>query len=88
MTAPVITGKKIPMTSPVISGEGAMSFVIPLEYTEASLPDPLDSRIILRKVAEWTIAAIRLSGTADEKTVREMTTRLLSVLEQEKIMVI
>ncbi|OPX74580.1 MAG: SOUL heme-binding protein [Methanoregulaceae archaeon PtaU1.Bin059] len=88
MTAPVITGEKIPMTSPVISGEEVMSFVMPLEYTEASLPEPLDSRITVRKVPERTIATIRFSGTAEEKTVREMTARLLSVLEQEKITVI
>ncbi len=88
MTAPVITGEKIPMTSPVISGMKVMSFVMPLEYTLASLPEPLDSRISVRKVPERTIAAIRFSGTAEEKTVREMTTRLLSVLEQEKISVI
>jgi len=88
MTAPVITGEKIPMTSPVISGVGAMSFVMLQEYTEASLPEPLDSRIALRKVPERTIATIRFSGTADDNTVREMTGRLLAVLEQEKITVI
>jgi len=88
MTAPVITGEKIPMTSPVISGEDEMSFVMPSEYTEATVPEPLDPRITLRRVPERTIAAIRFSGTAEEKTVREMTRRLLAVLEQEKITVI
>ncbi|MCU0631348.1 MAG: heme-binding protein [Methanolinea sp.] len=87
MTAPVITGEKIPMTSPVISGEGTMSFVMPQEYTKASPPEPLDSRITLRKVPERTIAAIRFSGISDENTVQEMTGRLLAVLEQEKITV-
>lgn len=88
MTAPVITGEKITMTSPVISVEGAMSFVMPQTYTEISLPEPLDSRISLVKVPERTIAIIRFSGSADENTVREMTRRLLAVLEHERITVI
>lgn len=87
MTAPVITGDKIRMTSPMISEEEAMSFVMPQEYTWATVPQPLDPRVTIRKVPERTIAAILFSGKADENTVRKMTGRLVEVIKREKITV-
>lgn len=85
MTAPVITGAKIPMTTPVISGRNTMSFVMPGSYTDGSLPEPLDSRVTLQKVAERKVAVIRFSGVAHANAVQEKTDRLVTVLLQEKI---
>lgn len=85
MTAPVITGAKIPMTTPVISGIDTMSFVMPGSFTDGSLPEPLDSRVTLQKVAERKVAVLRFSGVAHANTVQEKTDRLVKVLSQEKI---
>jgi len=87
MTTPVITAEKIPMTAPVITGSRTMSFVMPEDFTRESIPEPLDSRITLEEIPERTIAVIRFSGRTDETTVQKMTAHLLSVLEEEKIMV-
>ena len=67
MTAPVKTSKseRIPMTSPVkVSGEGSynVSFIMPSNYTLATLPVPNNSSIELRTIKPEKIAAIRFPG--------------------------
>lgn len=50
MTAPVITPEKIAMTRPVISEANAMSFVLPAAYRMEEVPKPIDTRIRIQKI--------------------------------------
>lgn len=83
MTAPVSqesSGQKISMTAPVSqqasAGKWAVSFMMPVSYTLATLPVPDDSSITLRQVPARRIAAIRYSGTWSEKNYLENKERL------------
>jgi hypothetical protein len=82
MTAPVTMSpseeqmaEKIAMTAPVTmqetegqSGEQwRVHFVMPSEYTMASLPNPNDERVKLREVEAAKYASIRFSGLVGEK---------------------
>ena len=78
MTAPVnqqATSEKIAMTAPVSQQKSAdkfiVSFVMPSKYTLETLPQPLDSNIVLRQVPAEKIAAIRYSGTWSQKKYNE-----------------
>jgi hypothetical protein len=83
MTAPVMSGTKIPMTAPVITGSGTMSFVMPENYTKATVPGPLDPEVTIQEVPARTVAVCRFSGKADEHTVRQMADHLVSALKKE-----
>jgi hypothetical protein len=85
MTAPVITHEKIPMTTPVISAGGTMSFVMPARFSRETLPEPMDPRISIEEVPAREVAVIRFSGVADTETVRRMTDLLLSQLRKDGI---
>ena len=77
---------KIAMTAPVgiessKSAEGAsnqwtVSFVMPAEYTLASLPKPLDPRVKIREVPAEKRAVITFSGFYNEEKVQEKTQAL------------
>ena len=74
MTAPVSQesrGEKIKMTAPVslqpAQGRWAVSFMMPAAYTLETLPEPVDSGIIIRQVPARRIAAVRYSGFWSEK---------------------
>jgi hypothetical protein len=74
MTAPVnqkTRSEKISMTAPVnqyqSKGRFVVSFVMPSKYTMESLPEPLDSNVVLRQVPSCKLAAIRYSGSWSEK---------------------
>jgi len=69
MTAPVSqepSGEKIRMTAPVSQQQAAekwaVSFMMPTNYTLATLPIPDDNSIILRQVPAQRVAAVRYSG--------------------------
>lgn len=71
MTAPVAqargTGTKIPMTAPVSQErrvEGwVVAFTMPAGSTVEAMPTPDDARVVLRRVGERRVAAVRFSGT-------------------------
>jgi hypothetical protein len=70
MTAPVTQearSEKIAMTAPVgqerAGGKWRITFLMPSEYTMEDLPEPLDSRVILKEEPGRLMAAIRYSGT-------------------------
>ena len=74
MTAPVnqkARSEKISMTAPVnqyqSEGRFIVSFVMPSKYTMESLPEPLDSNVVLREVQSCKLAAVRYSGTWSKK---------------------
>jgi hypothetical protein len=74
MTAPVEQqrgSEEIAMTAPVeqvkTGDEYVVSFVMPAEYTMATLPEPLDSAVRLREIPGRKMAAVRYSGTWSQK---------------------
>ncbi|WP_309628527.1 heme-binding protein [Brevundimonas sp.] len=76
MTAPVAqnrTSETIAMTAPVTQtatgGNWAVRFIMPSEYTMATLPVPDDGRITLREEPAQRMAVIRFSGIADGRQV-------------------
>ena len=73
MTAPVAqaASEKIAMTAPVSmnrdAGRYRVTFMMPSEYTLATLPEPLDPQVRHREVPATLMAAIRYSGTWSER---------------------
>ncbi|MDZ8095358.1 MAG: heme-binding protein [Nostoc sp. DedQUE05] len=96
MTAPVTQSQpseKIAMTAPVIQQEArgniastwAVQFVMPSEYTLATLPKPKDSRITIKEVPSNKVAAIRFSGSAGDEQLQEKEVKLSAFLAQQGI---
>jgi hypothetical protein len=74
MTTPVTQTQRpitIPMTTPVTqnvtAGGFLVRFVMPPEYTLATLPEPLDDSIALREVPEQRIADTRSTSRSFER---------------------
>jgi DNA gyrase inhibitor GyrI len=81
MTAPVAqAGERIGMTAPVAQtgGEGRwrIGFFMPARYDAASLPQPKDPRITIRRVPEAEIAVLRFAGLPNPAAVAEAASRL------------
>ncbi len=90
MTAPVsqeADSLKIPMTAPVnqerIGEKWRFTFLMPAEYTLETLPEPLDSRVTLRKVPERLMAAIKYSGTWSKSRYEEKKKQLVEWIEKK-----
>lgn len=89
MTSPVTVdagSQKIAMTTPVTmeSAEGRwrVYFIMPAEYTLATLPTPTDPRVSLREVPAQHMAAITFAGFAGEDKVQEKTSALVAALSK------
>jgi effector-binding domain-containing protein len=74
MTAPVRQkrrSEKIAMTAPVsqqkAEGKYSISFLMPSKYTMETLPEPLDSNVRLREIPSRKMAAVRYSGSWNQK---------------------
>ena len=88
-TIPVVSkpaGEKIEMTVPVVTqpANGAstlMQFVLPSRFDASTAPQPIDSEIRVRDVAEQLIAARKYSGRASESNYRDNETKLLTALQ-------
>jgi hypothetical protein len=87
MTAPVgiesseqNKSAKIAMTAPVgiesAGNQWTVSFVMPAEYTLASLPKPLDPQVKIRELPAEKKAVIIFSGFYNEEKVKEKTQAL------------
>ena len=85
MTSPVITPEKIAMTTPVISETNAMSFVLPASYSMKEVPEPIDTRIRIQEIPSRELAVIRFSGRASASDVAQVRERLLKKLEESNI---
>ncbi len=100
MTAPVTQSQpseKIAMTAPVIQQEAgeniatsdqttwAVQFVMPSEYTLATLPKPKDSRITIKEVPSNKVAAIHFSGLAGDEQLQENEAKLSAFLARQGI---
>lgn len=98
MTAPVSqrpasnSGKKIAMTAPVIqtpakgSGAYTISFVMPAEFTLATLPQPLDKRIQMREQAARLMAVRAYSGFWSYSNYRENLDTLIESIKAADLM--
>lgn len=90
MTAPVAQAPlKIEMTAPVAQTQAAgamvVQFTMPRQWTMATLPEPLDSRVTLREMPGRTVAVIRYSGFWSEARYSEHLEKLKAALERENI---
>jgi hypothetical protein len=95
---PQSSAEKIAMTTPVSiepqNAEGSkmagaqrwrVHFVMPSQYTLATLPKPLNPQVQLREVPAKTFAALTYSGINTENTAQEKTEQLLNWLKMQKI---
>jgi effector-binding domain-containing protein len=91
MTAPVTmekTSEKIAMTAPVTMEKGAdetwrVHFVMPSQYTLATLPKPVNPNVKLREVAGQKMAVIRFSGFSTDEKVKTKTDELKQWIAKE-----
>jgi hypothetical protein len=84
MTAPVsqeADSVKIPMTAPVNQEKAGdkwrLTFLMPAQYTLETLPEPLDSRVELKRVPERLMAALKYSGTWSRSRYEERKEQLM-----------
>ena len=83
MTAPVsIEGNK---ANEGASGQWTVSFVMPSEYTLASLPKPLNSQVKIREVPAEKRAVITFSGFYNEEKVQEKTQALRDWMKSKNL---
>ena len=94
MTAPVMQapkGETIAMTAPVTqSGSDAgwvVQFMMPSEYTLATLPEPTDSRVTLRQLPARRFVVLRYSGTWSEANYNAHLQALRAAVAREHLIV-
>lgn len=92
MTAPVsqdAASQKIAMTAPVnqesTGGAWRITFMMPSEYTLETLPEPLDQRVVLKKVPGRRVAAITYSGTWSRKRYEEKEALLRAFVQKQAL---
>jgi len=97
MTAPVTQeaensqSEKIPMTAPVTqeaadkNNEWIVRFVMPGNYTLATLPKPNDARIRILEIPSYKTAIIRFSGFNTDKNLEKHEKDLIAWLQGNKI---
>ena len=92
MTAPVLEqgaeSASIAMTAPVIevapkSGKRQITFVMPREYTLATIPRPKDPEIHLIEIPTRRYAALAFSGWVNADKAATMKSRLLDYLKRD-----
>lgn len=83
------TETQIAMTAPVQmdinDSLSSMSFVMPEGYDLNNLPKPNNSRVILSKTEEQTVAAIRFRGFANDKDREKHKQELMNYLKSKGI---
>ena len=86
------TSEKIAMTAPVVMEKAVeknadasyrVHFVMPSQYTMATLPKPTNPKVTLREVAAQKMAVIRFSGFSNDEKVRVKTEALRSWIQQQ-----
>ncbi len=78
---------KISMTSPVHMdmNTASMSFVMPSSFSEENLPKPDDPGVKIERTDDVYVAAIRFSGYASDKDIRNYSEKLKTLLEEKGI---
>ncbi len=85
MTAPVINSKKIEMTSPVISKDDYMAFIMPSSYNQNNIPLPLNPNVKIKIEPKKILAVLRFSGYVTDSKILKYKEKLLSELKLNKI---
>lgn len=91
MTAPVQqqANKKIAMTAPVqqqSSGDRwKVSFVMPAEYSLATLPEPNNEQVKLKQIPAKDFIAIQFSGTNSKQNITKHERQLRQYIERNNI---
>jgi hypothetical protein len=95
MTAPVLEerSEKIAMTVPVLAAESetkqrVIAFVLPAQYTLATLPLPNNPAVSLRVVPAHTVAVRRFTWYATEKRIANETAQLEASLLRDGVAVV
>jgi len=90
MTAPVVEQKSesIAMTAPVVetltdTGERVVSFIMPQQYTLATLPTPNDRRIEIVEVPAHKSAVLRYTWNTTAERVEQKKSELLSYIKRD-----
>ena len=86
------SSEKIAMTAPVIAAQKSdavdewfVSFVMPAGSTMADMPDPNDSRVVLRELAAEVCIATAFRGRATEELSKKKEAELRTAAAREKI---
>ncbi len=81
--------ENIAMTKPVHmdirDSQSSMSFVMPANYTKASLPKPNDAGINISTSPEEYVAAISFGGFADDEKIKSNALKLENALKEQGI---
>jgi hypothetical protein len=94
MTAPVTeqkTGERMDMASPVALRESLdgkkfrIAFTLPSKYSLASLPEPNNKQVKLRKVDPHRVAALRFSGYLNRKLAEKEAEKLDHLIKMNKL---
>jgi hypothetical protein len=92
MTAPVNqqpASQKIAMTAPVnqqsVGDRYVVSFVMPSEYTLDTLPQPVDTSVVIKEVPAYKAAAIRYSGTWSQKRYEAKKAALQEFIRKQEL---
>jgi hypothetical protein len=95
MTAPVSlesSSEKIAMTAPVSQepsdGTWRITFVMPSEYTLETLPEPLDSRVVLKEVPGALMAALKYSGTWSRERYEKKKVHLETLIQRRGLQIV
>ena len=84
MTAPVVMEKSMEKSMEKNAGETyRVHFVMPSQYTMATLPKPINPKVTLREVAAQKMAVIRFSGFSTDEKVRIKTEALRNWVQQQ-----
>ena len=96
MTAPVTQqaeSQKIPMTAPAMqeavgkNGEWKTRFIMPKNFTLATLPKPKDNRIHISEIPAFKTAVIRFSGFNTDNNIAKHQAQLITWLEKNGIQI-
>ncbi|GFE60127.1 heme-binding protein [Geobacter sp. AOG2] len=94
MSAPVLrsadrSGRKIPMSAPVLKdgagGTGTIAFVMPPGKRPDELPLPKSAAVHLREIPARTVAAVSFTGYATDAVLGKYTAELLAALKRDGI---
>jgi effector-binding domain-containing protein len=88
MTAPVITSEKLKMTTLVISKKGHMAFVLPVAYTNETVPLPTNPAVNIKIQPEREMAVLRFSGHATQERVEQFIQKLITTLQAQGIQMV
>jgi SOUL heme-binding protein len=100
MTAPVVQtrnradnqGEKIAMTAPVLQQPGdaggyRIAFIVPAEYTRATVPQPLDPNVRIVEMPSRLVAARRYAGRTSAELHRRQETALREEIGKRQLAV-